>query len=238
MTFEFQEIVNVPNLDNPPFAALGVCADNGKILSVDYLPYGLEVTKTPVSDMQTKKVVCGLAERLDAFLKDPESVDFDGVPLCYSAMRNKYCKVRLDTKYHRKMLETLGKPDTVCCGEVRSYKEISDAVGWSNKEVAEIEKAVTEAPFREKVECPLAKAVGDMCPANPFGVVVPCFRVVYSGHYLGELGCNPYLEAKFGKKRRGWEIARRIKCWLIEREGKYKVIPSSRSKLRPIKFGN
>ena len=226
MTFEFQETVCVPDPDNTPFAALGVCADNGKILSVDYLPHGLRATKIPALDEQTKKVVGELAELLDAFLKDPRSVNFREVPLCYSAMREEHCKIPLDAEYRRKVFETLKTSRTTRCGRIRFYDRVNDDIGWSDEEIVEIGKAVDKAAFCEEIISPLAKAIGDICPANPFGIVVPCFRVVLSGlsgPRLGELGGNPYLKAKFGEKG-SWAVARKIKRWLIEREKEWEVV--------------
>ena len=225
MTFEFQAIIPIPPpaplASLSPFAALGVCADNGKILSVDYLPHDLRVTKVPALDGQTKKVVGDLAERLDAFLKDPKSVDFEGVPLCYSALREEHCKVRLPTEERRKVLEKLGESDIIPREKVQTYGDIGKVVLWDNKKA--VKKAVDAAHRGQDIYDHFAKAVGDICPANPFGIVIPCFRVVLSGPCLGELGCNPYLEDEEEKKdeegKSGWELGREIKRWLLEREG-------------------
>ena len=235
----FQLVVPAPR--GAPFAALAARCEDEKILSVDYLPSGLlEEAKKQVSDPQKQKVVGKIEEQLTTFFEDPKSADFGELPLCYSDMREQHCEIWLPTEERRKVLEKLSEPGIIPCGEVCAYKDIGDAVDWDSKKAVKI--AVKEAYPDKKIKAFLAKAVGDVCPANPFGVVVPCFRVVRKQgpeFRLGQLGRNPYLESEGkpdeeGKGKHGWEIGREIKRWLIEHEGGYKVIPATESKLRRV----
>ena len=90
-------------------------------------------------------------------------------------------------------------------GKPRTYGEIGNKkVCWNDREA--VEKEHSEAGD------PLGWAVGVACGNNPFAIVVPCYRLVQSGHYLGHFanGHNPEVDEK---------TAREIKRWLLMHEG-------------------
>ena len=207
MIFPVPDVLGVPRA---PFAALAVQHGEEKIYSIHYLPHGHSEKDHPLKNTLADE----LEMQLRKYFEEPESACFrnlqdkldavDGVP---SEVQEAIC----DISY----------------GNVRAYSKVAKIAvqqfHWNGKSGMEDEKGMDSAEI-----------VGRICRRNPYAVVVPCYRVVARGgnteFCLGELGNNPYLEAEFGEDH-SWEVARRIKCWLIERERGWEIVPPKSAKL-------
>ena len=219
-TFQLKLQVDNMGLTPPPpleFKGLVAQCNEEKILSVHYLgPDCFEKAKE--ADPQNQ-LAMRLKAQLRAYLDDPrnpeKSACFHDLPLCYSTipspvvMEDKAGKRTLPRCECKKVLEEVRN---VRYGEVRAYgkiaNEIDEKIRWDEDVTREY----------EGLGLSHAKAVGDACSVSPFAVVVPCYRVLKAGNLLHQLGNNPYVECEFGK-REAWKIGRKIKRWLLEREG-------------------
>ena len=124
------------------------------------------------------------------------------------------CGVNLSPDECDKVFEKIRDTD---CGKPCAYGEIVVTVDWGNCDAVERKYSWAYAPT--------AKAVADACTANPFAIIVPCYRIVSvnkdkTGLCLGEFSKgHKYVDAETGLK---------IKRWLLEHEG-CKVSPPDES---------
>ena len=182
------------------FAGLGARCESGKILSIDYLPYGCNVPEVQASDLQTQKLAEKLKGRLgDFFNRKP--VRFDDLPVCES-MRSLKEQLsdngEISEEEREKRAKVREKVRAIPYGKVRTYKCIAEDIGWHGK------------------MDPLNK-VGGACGNSSLAIVVPCYRVVQAKMHLGEYSNgNPFVECEPEQKKR---IGRQIKCWLLRHDG-------------------
>lgn len=219
---QFQLVVAAPAA--APFKGLAARCEDEKILSVDYLlPTRFAEAEKTAKDPQNQKVVVALEEQLKAYFRNPQDACFAKLRISFALLAErvqKYCEADLDLCERRKALERIC---AICPGHICPYGKVG--IDWGNDKVVEdAARKAYEKPGGDPLIDPLAKAVGDICRANPFAIVVPCFRVVRSGPRLCDLGCNPYVEQEC--EDRGWNhwaVGRKVKRWLIEHEGKWRV---------------
>ena len=204
MTSEFQLILPLAELElKHPLPgklealALGVKCTESEIISVDYL------TEKQEKVLPQNEVAAGLECQFRAHFKTGKA-NFTKFRRCYSVpMRD--CLIELPASEHCKVHERICAVDY---REVCTYSKIGNTADW-DKEV--VKKAVDKAHGEGKIYDRLAKAVGDVCIANPFAIVVPCFRVIYSDGRLAGFSGNPHVSD---------ETSIRIKAWLLEYEGR------------------
>ena len=206
----------------PPYnlKALAARCDEKNLLSVDYLDADSLGKATaiyqqnPPTDGQ-KQLAAKLKTRLcDYFSQGREFGGFGGLSLSYSvlAARMQDCKVKIPLDECVKVLEKVCAP-LVDYGKPCSYGDIAEKVEWGNE--AAVRQAVKEA--YPDAKSPLAKAVGVVCGNNPFGIVVPVFRVILARFRLGDFHKGHDDTGENTKRdKKAW---REVKCWLLQNEG-------------------
>ena len=196
-------IIRVPDPKNTPFKALDVHHNDKEILSVHYLTT-LEETTSPLNGFPKS-----IADALCGYLDKAGPRYFDHLDLA----PEQGCGINLSPDECDKVFEKIRNTD---CGNLCAYGEIGVTVDWDNRDAVERKYSWAYAP--------IAKAVADACTANPFGIIVPCYRMVSVNKDKTGLCLGKFSK---GHKHVDEKTGLAIKRWLIEHEGKWKVRAAS-----------
>ena len=181
----FKLKVGIP--DGAPFSALTAQWDGKKIHSVHYIPK-YSPDEKEVVDRPQSEVIDELERLLNAYLSStPE--ELESKPVCFDTL-SPHLK-EAPSKFQDDVRNAVMK---IPCGCVRAYSEIAVESGYSRDE---------------------AEKVGEACGSNPFGIIVPAFRVIRAGSRLG----NFHKGHAHTDEKQDHKTWREIKRWFLMHEG-------------------
>ena len=183
--------LNVRVPDGAPFRVLTAQSDGMTIHSVHYIPTHSSEKADGIRPQS--EVIDELERLLNAYLSStPE--DLASKPVRFDRLSPHLGQA--PNKFEDDVRKAV---INIPCGSVLAYGEVAEKIGYSREE---------------------AVRVGEACGSNPFGIVVPVFRVIRAGFRLGDFhrghahtSENPKQDKK---DKKTW---REIKRWFLQHEG-------------------